>query len=114
MLNSVGQMLCQIPPSPQTCFKEKSSEWWNINYGGLAHMKMFAFMCQYCLLGIGKIILKTCYCMHGVCAHSFIRDSLVILLGTQKYMKNPLNWRRRVYLCRKPFSGLGLKLGNTA
>lgn len=47
-------------------------------------MKISMFMCQYCLLGISKIMSKTCYCMCGVCVHSFIwRASLMIFLGTQ-------------------------------
>lgn len=83
MLNGVVQMLFQIPFSPQTYFrKNNNSEWWNVNYWELAHIKISLFMCQYCLLGTSKIISKTRYCLHGVCVHSFKwRDHLMIFLG---------------------------------
>lgn len=66
MLNSVGQMLFS-----NLLLKKKKREWWNhISYGGLAHMKTSMFMCQCCLLGISKIILKTML-LHGWCLCPF-------------------------------------------
>lgn len=62
--------------------------WKHISYGGLAHMRKSMFMCQCCLLGNSKTLLKSCYCMHGVCVHSFIwRHCLMILVRTQNTWK---------------------------